>query len=736
MEKERIAEINQLVESFIADGRLKEAIETLKEDIDELQDWSLRTRFNQMQTSYNYLLEYLREGTPDPTRETMYRTLMGECVLLNDLISVARQTEHSTTVYCQNRRKYKDLEGLEKLYADLCENTEKRELASIMREENESHDIVAEEEHERLLDSLFLMIWSSTNWRKSDTELITRMIEDIALNVNDRAIIISAITMSLLKCFEPVKAITLIGITSNEDMLLAVRATVGVIIALQENYNKIEFFPELIAAIESMKDNEKTRRCIENTQIQLLFCRETAKIDRKMREEIIPAMLKNPNLGKDKLGIDIIGENTSDEDKNPEWEKWLESSNIKKKLEEMTAWQSEGADLYISTFSQLKKFPFFNEMKNWLRPFSLSIPAISKALPKNLMGKNMLLKNILSSAVFCNSDKFSFCLTFQSVPKEQINMLTEEIAEQEDENGKFGITPKAMPEEEAQHIGNMYIQDLYRFFKLSDFRREFHDPFTTSLNLSENEYLTQLISSPDALLRIFNHLTNKGYYSEAIETGVIYENKIYEGKCEATALFYQELGYCLQKEERYEEAIDYYIRADIIKTNNLWTLQHIAQCYRLLNEPEKALSYYLMAEEINPDSLPLLRQTGECFVALKQYTEAFARFFKLEYLNPNNINALRAIAWCSFLTKKEEQARNYYQKIFEQPKATFIDYMNAAHVEWIAHNNRAATELYAKAKEMCGDDAKFMAAFNKDRITLCEHGVQMHELNLLRDIIS
>lgn len=125
MEKERIVEINRLVMSYITKGRLKEAIDTLKEDIEELQDWSLRTRFTQMETSYNYMLEYLREGTPDPTREAMYRSLTGECVLLNDLIAVARHTEHSTTVYCQNRRKYKNLDELERVYAALCDNTEK-----------------------------------------------------------------------------------------------------------------------------------------------------------------------------------------------------------------------------------------------------------------------------------------------------------------------------------------------------------------------------------------------------------------------------------------------------------------------------------------------------------------------------------------------------------------------------------------------------------------------------------
>ena len=734
MEKERITEINKKVADYIIAGRLKEAIAMLGEDIETLQDWSLRTRFNQMQTSYNYLLEYLGKGTPDPTRKDIYMKLMGECMLLNDLIAVARHTEGGNTLYCNHRRRYTNLDDLEKTYIALCNNTEKRELASLMHDGDVTKNIDIEEGHERVLDTLFAMIWCSTNWRKSDTELITKIINDIALSVNDRAIIISAVTLSLLKCFEPIKAVTLIKATTNDEILLAVRAIVGAIIILHWNYDKIKYYPELIAAIESMRDNEATKRYIEKVQIQLLYCRETIKIDRKMREEIIPAMLQNPNLGKDKLGIDIIDESDSDEDKNPEWEKWLEDNNIKKKLEEMSAWQSEGADLYMSTFSQLKRFSFFREIKNWLRPFSAEIPAIARALPKDIMSRNSLFKKIFSSTIFCNSDKFSFCLAFQSVPKEQMDMLTTEMAEYEEESSNLGITPKPLTDEEAYAYSNMYIQDLYRFFKLSDFRKEFDDPFASSLNLLESEYLTQLVSSPDALLHIFNHLTKKCYYSEAIDAGEIYDC-MHKGEVEANALFYQEMGYCLQKEERYHEAIEQYKRADIIKADNPWTLQHIAQCNRLLNKLDEALNYYFLAEEVNPDSLPLLRQTGECLAAMKRYDEAFARFFKVEYLSPDNINALRAIAWCSFLARKEEQARNYYKKILKLKKATFIDYMNAAHVEWVSHNNMHATELYSMAREKCGNDETFLKTFNNDRIALCAHGLTSDELNMLRDLI-
>lgn len=733
MEKERIAEINDNVLSLVKEGRLKEAITTLSEDVNKLQDWSLCTRFSQMQTSYNYLLEYLCNGTPDPAREAMYKNLKAECVLLNDEIAISRLAENPTSLYLQYKRKYNNLDELEELYKALCKNTEDRELAQIMQKDGTVANTTAEDEHEQLLDTIFSMIWCSTSWRKSDAELIARMIDDNSIEINDRAIIITAITMSLLKLFEPVKVNALINTILNAETMLAVRATVGVLMVLHENHDKIEYFPSIIAAIESMGEDERAKRFIETVQIQLLYCRETVKIDRKMREEIIPAMLKNPNFNKEKLGIDII--NDSDDDKNPEWEKWIESSNIKKKLEELSKWQDEGADLYISTFSQLKRFPFFNNMKNWLRPFTHKIPAISKAMPRELLSKNSLLKKIFSSTVFCNSDKFSFCLTFQSVPKEQMDLLTNEMLEYDEERKSYGVAPHLSNAEQEQAISNMYIQDLYRFFKLSGFRHEFQDPFANSLNLLDCEYLTSLVSTSETLLRIFNHLTNKGYYSEAIDAGLIYETGDYERKEDTTALFYQEMGYCLQKESRYDEAIKYYTRADIIKADNPWTLQHIAQCHRLLMEPENALKFYLQAEEINPDSLPLLRQTGECLAMLERYDEAFARFFKVEYLKPDNANALRAIAWCSFLAGKMEQARNYYQKIFKLQQCTFTDYMNAAHVEWVGHNNKQATELYNKAKELCGNNEKFLKTFNNDIVELYKHGVSLDEINMLRDLV-
>ncbi len=726
MEEKRTEEIRKKVANLLSERRLKEAIETLSAGIDDLQAWALRTRFTQMKSAYDYLLEYLRGGAPDPGREDMHNTLMGECYMLNDQIAIARKAENVVT-------KRGSLDDVTMLHSRLRENHANIKVTKLLPQEDcdkVKKELV--EEHERVLDKLFTAVAYSIAWSKSNAEEITALMHDEELPDNDKAIIGSAITLSLINCFEPAKALTLTKIATNCNPTLSTRAIIGLVLGISLYDERIGYYPEVATAIQALHDYPRILSRIATIQVQLLRCRETQKIDRKMREEIIPAMMKNPHLNSEKMGIDIMKEIEQEDDKNPEWKEWVEKDEIKEKLEEMTQWQIEGADVYMSTFSQLKNYPFFRETKNWLRPFDTEVPDLLEILPNNGGAKKTLLSAICTSRFFCNSDKFSFCLTFKQVPQEQRDMLMQQLTG-EGEIAEQGPETDAVAGEEktAETAGNQYIQDLYRFFKLSPSRKNFKDPFDLPLNLFDSSSLCTLINSRETILRIFNYLIEKGYYNEAASLG-----RIYEKGGDADEQFYQEMGYCLQKEKDFAKAIDYYTRADIIKPDTLWTLSHIAQCYRLSGKADKAISYYLLAEDIAPDDLSLLKQTGECFASLGKFDEAFARFFKIEFIKPGSINTLRAIAWCSFLTGKDEQARTYYKKILEQKKVKFSDYLNAAHTEWILHNNATAVELYKKAKELCNNDEYFFTQLTKDFPTLAVRGIGEIEQVLLRDLIG
>lgn len=730
MQENQITEIQEQVIAALEEMRLKKAIDILGTGIEELQDWGLRSRFNELQTAYSYMLEYLRRGMPDPDRELLHDKLMGECFIINDLIAISRLSEHSMKVYCQMRRKYHGADDIEHIHIALKENTANMEVTKALPPE-ECKSIAAQlsKEHEQLLPKLFAAIWSSIAWSKSDAERIFNIVTDSELSINDRATISGAIMLSTMKCFEPLKVTTLCSLAMHHESLLSTRAIVAVVILLLQYGKRIKHYPEIKRAIATLKDDASFMRRIQTIQIQLLRCRETQKIDRRMREEIIPAMMKNPNLRNQKFTMDILKEIEQDEDKNPEWKKWMEQSEIKDKIEEMAKWQFEGADIYMSTFSQLKNFPFFGEISNWLRPFDTTVPDIADILPRESTGGKSLIEAICKSPIFCNSDKYSFCFTFRQVPRQQRDMLMGQMTGDGEMQEEASSTASMEKEKKIEIESNQYIQDLYRFFKLSSMRHEFTDPFTMSLNMLESEELAPLVNSSEALLHTFRYLVEKEYYNEAFNAGKLFEQG---GECDAQ--FFQEMGYCLQKTHDYDSAIDYYTKADIVKPDTLWTLRHIAQCYRLQGESDKALTYYLLAEELAPENTSLLLQTGECLATLKRYDEAFSRFYKAEYLKPGTRRALRAIAWCSFLTGRDEDARGYYKKLHAMPDAKFEDYFNAAHVEWVNRNNSHAIELYSKAKELCpGDISTYLM---NDKEALLSRGISEKGVLLLRDAIS
>ena len=732
MDDKQIKKIQEDVTAFLDANRLKQAIDTLGTEIDSLQDWDIRTRYNELQTAYSYMLEYMRMNMQDPDRERLYDELVGRCYMINDLISASRESEHSTKVYSQKCRRYKTLESIDAPLAAFKENIANLEVTKMLPAD-ECRKVTAQlqQEHERLLTQIWEAVWCSRSWTKSYAEKILDMLNDTEIELNDRATIASAITMGALKCFEPLKATTLCALATSEESLLATRALTGLAIVLLKYDRRIRYYNEISAALDTLQENSTCMSRLQTIQIQLLRCRETQKIDRKMREEIIPAMMKNPKLSNEKFSIDILSEIEQDEDKNPEWAKWIDKDEIKDKIEEMAKWQFEGADIYMSTFSQLKNFPFFSEITNWFRPFDTNAPVIAELLPHNVEGNKTLIGAICASPFFCNSDKYSFCFTFKQVPQEQRDMLMGQIPDEgEIRANEDSVNAAVEKEKRAETESNQYIQDLYRFFKLSNYRHEFSDPFATSLNMLESSSLSKLINSNGAILRTFRYLVEKEYYSEAYNAG-----RLYEKSGEGDAQFYQEIGFCMQKERNYNAAIDYYTRADIIKPDNLWTLRHIAQCYRMQGELEKALGYYQIAEELAPENISLLLQTGESFAATKRYEEAFARFYKAEFLKPDSRRALRAIAWCSFVTGKDEQAQGYYRRLLDMPKPGFEDYLNAAHVEWVSGNKGKAIELYSKAKE-CGKSTDDIAEhIMHDSDTLRARGISDKELLLLRDML-
>lgn len=132
----------------------------------------------------------------------------------------------------------------------------------------------------------------------------------------------------------------------------------------------------------------------------------------------------------------------------------------------------------------------------------------------------------------------------------------------------------------------------------------------------------------------------------------------------------------------------------MLKPEHIWTLKHLAQCYKRSGDYEKALTYFQRVEEAQPENLNLLLQIGQCLAILRQYDKALAYFFKVEYLEKAPANAQRAIGWCYFMTGKYAEAHRFYEKLLESNETQTSDWLNNGHVytaEKISRKHWSAT---------------------------------------------
>ena len=731
MNEQAIQEQYQHIVNLLEQKRLKEAQVQLEAFLWNCNDWTLRNRLEQAKVSYQYMLQYMRQGVNDPERQKLYRQLLAETWELAEQTRISLLDEVSTRYYHSLHKNKKNMVagyGMSSWLKVLESFPDDMAVCQLMPDNKQSLDS-ALQRHEGTAQYLFLTTWGNSGWTAEEEQEARLYLESELLPVNDLCLFTGAILLSLMECFDPRKFSWLLDAATHADTQVNQRALVIIAIILHIHSNRLRLYPELMAKLSLLDEDGSFGKQLNRVYIQLLRSRETEKIDKKMREEIIPEMMKNVTIMRNmKYGFE---ENIDEDDCNPDWEKAFEESGLGDKIREMNELQLEGADVYMSTFAQLKSYPFFQNPHNWFYPFDMHHSSIIKEFGFKPTGDNAILSLILQSGFFCNSDKYSLCFTMAHIPQSQRTMMLSQMTSQDldalmDESKSSALRQYA---ERPDVISNQYVHDLYRFFKLSQRRHEFRDIFKEEIALHRIPALKEILCKPELLITIADFHFRKEHPAEALE---LYKELI--ALNHANADIFQKAGYCLQKEKRYKEAIDAYLKADVLKPDHVWTIRHLATCYRQIRDFASALEYYKKVEAIQPENHNILFYAGSCLAELERYEEALQYFFKLDFIESNCIKAWRAIGWCSFVNGKYEQAMKYYEKILAS-KPLAADYLNAGHVAWRTGKIEKAAELYSKAALEYGGQEIFREMFGKDKETLVRQGISEKDIPLMMDLV-
>jgi tetratricopeptide (TPR) repeat protein len=458
---------------------------------------------------------------------------------------------------------------------------------------------------------------------------------------------------------------------------------------------------------------------------QLIRSKDTDAVTKRMQEEILPEMTKMGSALQDHIRE---GEEGNDEF-NPEWQNMLENSEFSVKMQQFSDMQLEGIDVYMSTFSAQKGYPFFSEFYNWFLPFHTSHSSLRELFGPNPLEGSKVLDAVLNSDYLCSSDKFSFCFNLLQVPANYRTTMSNQMnadseAFEEVRKSNMGMNGKYRME----MTSNRYIQDLYRFFYLHHRRTDFQNPFQSPLDFHHTHSLGKLLQSEQALRRIALLYFKNKHFAEALG---VFERLL--DLVPTDAELHQKKGYCLQKLQLPEQALKAYLQADLIQSDSPWTLKRIAATYRLLNRPEKALEFYRRAESLAPSDLQLVLNVGHALVETGDFAEALNVYFKAELMSERAEKTYRPIAWCSFMCRKYDQAAKYYGMILEQ-NPSIDDFLNAGHVEWCKGLPMKAVEIYKHGIRTTHTILPdFLELFSKDIPELLRHGISENDIAALRD---
>lgn len=713
--------------------RMTEALAAMDTFTGPLGDWEIRSSLEELRTSYHYLLKYMMEGTADPSRARMYHKMVASLYILADRSHLLLRIQVSTEYYFDRLRLFRHIPAkpISVFQMEMESFAEEVALKNLVgdphREDAES--LVLRKNFEHANAELFYRVWVSGRWTEEELQEARTLLDSVLVPVQALSLFASAVTLSLTEYFDPRKFMWLLDASRHASVLVSQRAMVGILISCCLYDKRLALYPEIVARLALLNEDPAFAANLLTVQIQFLRSRETEKIDKKMREEIIPEMVKNMNR-MNKIDLEDSDEENPSDDRNPDWEDWAGTSGLQDKLKEMSELQMEGADVYMSTFSQLKRYPFFTEMANWFYPFDKQHSAVAEVFGRETEQQLPLLDNLLQSAFFCNSDKYSFCFTIMQVPQAQRSMMVRQLEEQndsmKDEETRSDIWAFA---QRPENVSNQYIQDLYRFYKVFPRRHEFRSPFAPGVDIYRSEVLKEITHQPGFMRTQADFLFRKGYFTEAC---ILYQDLVKANGADAE--LYQKIGFCLQKSKNYPAAVTAYLNADLQLPDNEWTNHHLAMCYRLTEQYDKALEYYRKVEAVRPDNLKVVTQTGYCLAKLKRYDEALAYFFKVEYLNQGSAKIWRAIGWCSFLAGKQEQAMKYFDRITGTKEARAQDYLNAGHVAWVSGDVAKASAMYAACRGMLSDDEQFLVMFDEDRDLLAGKGVAVEDFPLMCDL--
>jgi tetratricopeptide (TPR) repeat protein len=721
------------IQNDILANKLRDAMKNIEKLGKEVSSSDFTDRYNTLFSTYQNMLKYSFGSAPDPLRSRVYNNLQQSALELADDILDKICIEKRLLIYSKY---YSDFLNL-KVMSDSEINVLFQKILEFELIDSTVNDPTTKINHavekERLFDQLFYTILFTNSVKHPEKRLFSLISEEKEIGWYIKAFLISAITLSLIRHFDREKFFLLFDYCKDNETEIRQRAIIGMFLCILIYQKRLLIYHDILERLESIPDDPLLQERFLAVFIQNTRAKETEKITKKIQEEIVPEVMKIKSELDDKLKLDELMSKENFDEKNPEWQNFFKDApNVYQKLEQFSKMQSEGSDVFIGAFAMLKHFKFFDSLSNWFAPFSGKKSEIVQAFdPINEeIDIESLADGLEKSPVLCNSDKYSFCFNVQYLPAQQRKMVLDlfkmeidAMADMQDDEQKINTELK------SKLINAQYMQDIYRFFKLYPYRKEFTDVFVTETDILNSRVLNILFGEKKHV-RVLAE-----FYFATDDFTTAYPLFKWLNQKEETFELLEKIGFCLQNTGNYSAAIEIYKRAEIYNSNKIWLLKKLSYCYRKTGRIDEAILEYIKVIKLEPENYSDIAYLGHLYIENGNYEQSLQYYYQVEYHDPKNIKICRPIGWCSFVLGKYDQAIKYFKKVIgENPGKS--DYLNIGHCYWLTNHISKALEAYRQSVKVASYDINwFREAFQKDSKYLIEKGFEELEINLMIDYV-
>lgn len=446
-------------DTILAERNVPRALRMLRQRMDELAIVEGEEELERLESEYGLMANCFLSDMCDPKAARIYDRMLKRTYRLYNTVRLASvMRKRRTLVQAQNIATSRRIRQ-EAVLGELESFVQDVAMCSLQSGETRETSLAKlYANHQRYMEGLFNSLLVMGQWTEESAEAYKSLLLSPVIDHTDAQLIVSALTMALLVVFDVNKWLTLVAVyEQSDDVALRQRAIVGIVLAMPDE-GVVCLFPNVGEALHRLSSSDQVRRELMEVQIQMLYCERTEADSREIQTDIIPTFVKNSRLKNWRMESDGCEDSSIDEilgnddaDSN--------MAEIEEKMSKMMEMQRKGSDIYFGGFSHMKRFAFFSEISNWFAPFYADHPDVTNALK----GENApAIKQMVGRGPFCDSDKYSFVFAIASIfdrlPADAQEML----------KGGNASLPENMTAEtdSPAYMRRMYLQDLYRFFKL------------------------------------------------------------------------------------------------------------------------------------------------------------------------------------------------------------------------------------------------------------------------------